>query len=521
MDRRAKVELFEQMRREFEFGIGSVQGVARKFGVHRRMVRQAVASAVPPERKGVTKPAPALDPVKPFIDAILKDDKTAPRKQRHTAHRIWVRLCKELPASPVAESTVRKYVRERKWELGISGKEVHIPQDYDWGVETQVDWYEAWVDLDGERTKLQIFEMRSMKSGGAFHIAYLHATQQAFFAAHEAAFAYFGGVFRVLRYDNLSSAVKKIYRGHTREEHEAFIKFRSHWLFEAEFCNAAQPQEKGGVEGEGGYFRRNHMVPVPVCATLEAFNQKLMADCVEDQSRRIGDRPAQVGEMMVQESEHLLPLAKEGFDLAQTNECIVDAKRCAKSHLAWYSTPLPVGSKVHIRALPSQIEIWHANKKVAVHARSYERGRQVFNIEHYFDVFDKKPGALPGSRPLAQCRAQGLWPVSFDLLWDRWKERLGKHESTRAVVDLLLLAPIYGWPALKEAAQKALDLGCSDENAVRYLLAQPPPSKPIAPLSPEALGELSTYDRPMPEMDIYDRLMAGETSFVTSLAGAV
>src|SRR5262249_21620264 len=122
---------------------------------------------------------------------------------------------------------------------------------------------EAWADLAGERTKLQVFSMRSMASGGAFHRAYPRATQQAFLEAHELAFAYFGGVFLRLRYDNLSAAVKKILRGSRREETARFIAFRSHWRYASEFCTPGEGHEKGGVEGEAGYFRRNHWVPVP------------------------------------------------------------------------------------------------------------------------------------------------------------------------------------------------------------------------------------------------------------------
>jgi transposase len=97
--------------------------------------------------------------------------------------------------------------------LGLLVREVCIPQSYGWGAEAQIDWYEAYADLAGECKKLQVFAMRSMASGASFHRAYLHATQQAFLEAHEMAFAYFGGVFRKLRYDNLTSAVKKILRG--------------------------------------------------------------------------------------------------------------------------------------------------------------------------------------------------------------------------------------------------------------------------------------------------------------------
>ena len=510
MDRRTKVELFEQLRREYEFGVGTISGVASKFGVHRRQVRQALESCVPPPPAVLVRPRPSLDPVKAYIEAILEADKTAPRKQRHTAHRIWVRLRQEMPEHPVAESTVRAHVRERKWALGLAGKETCIPQDYAWGEEAQVDWYEAYVLLGGERVKVQIFSMRSMKSGGAYHRAYLHATQQAFFEAHEHAFAYFGGVFHLLRYDNLASAVTRVLRGHTRDEHTRFIAFRSHWQFRAEFCGAAQPQEKGGVEGEVGAFRRNHLVPVPEAPDLEAFNRKLLADCIADQSRQIGDRTALVGALLVAERGSLLPLPTEGFDLAETHSGLVDAKGCVKTHRVWYSTPLRVGSRAQVRVLPSAIEVWYGGVCVALHERCYTRGAEVFNLEHYLDVLDRKPGALPGARPLTQWRAQGLWPESFDRLWAIWQERLGKHAATRAMVDLLLLVPAHGWAAVKVAVEKALALGCSDESAVQCLLTQANAALSPAKLSPEELGPLSRYDRPLPEMSGYDRLLNGE-----------
>ena len=142
-----------------------------------------------------------MDAVAAFIDQVLEEDRRAPRKQRHTARRIYRRILTEFPDAGVAESTVRNHVRARKRALGLVKRETFVPQSYALGHEAQVDWYEAWADLGGERTRLQVFAMRSMASGAAFHRAYLHATQQAFLEAHEHAFAYFGGVFRLLRYD--------------------------------------------------------------------------------------------------------------------------------------------------------------------------------------------------------------------------------------------------------------------------------------------------------------------------------
>ncbi len=125
-----------------------------------------------------------------------------------------MRLRREKPEAEVAESTVRQNVRARKAGMGLLGHEVFVPQSYQFGGEAQVDWYEGGAEFDGEARKTYVFCLRSRASGGAFHRAYPHANQQAFLEAHELAFAYFGGVFRVLRYDNLKSAVKKILRGH-------------------------------------------------------------------------------------------------------------------------------------------------------------------------------------------------------------------------------------------------------------------------------------------------------------------
>jgi len=138
--RKATVELFEEIRREYEFGTRTVAGVARKFGVHRRLVREALGSALPSAKVAAARAKPRLEPIAPFIDAILQADRQAPRKQRHTAHRIYVRIREEVPACPIAESTVRRYVRQQKEALGLLNRETFAPQHYPYGTEAQVDW---------------------------------------------------------------------------------------------------------------------------------------------------------------------------------------------------------------------------------------------------------------------------------------------------------------------------------------------------------------------------------------------
>ena len=87
-----------------------------------------------------TRTAPKLGVVAVFIDEVLEADRRAPRKQRHTARRLYHRILSEFPDAAVAESTVRNHVRERKRQMGLDRRETFVPQSYSWAQEAQVDW---------------------------------------------------------------------------------------------------------------------------------------------------------------------------------------------------------------------------------------------------------------------------------------------------------------------------------------------------------------------------------------------
>jgi hypothetical protein len=368
-----------------------------------------------------------------------------------------------------------------------------------------VDWYEAYADLAGERTKLQVFSMRSMASGAAFHCAFAHATQQAFLEAHELAFAYYNGVFHRLRYDNLGAAVKKVLRGQRREETSRFIAFRSHWRYASEFCTPGEGHEKGGVEGEVGYFRRNHWVPIPAAADLKELNGQLLTACRYDEGRRIAGREQNIGADMIVEREHLLPLAAEGMDLAQTGFPTVNGLGCVRVLTNAYSVPLKAGTQVHSKAYASTVELWHEGRCVARHERCYGRQQQILDLEHYLDVLYRKPGALAGSRPLEQQRRAGLWPESFDAIWQRLITRHGKQSGTKKMIGLLQLGKQHGQIRLRAAIETAAATGCTDTAAVEHLLQAETLRHVVC--EPMDIGALEKYRRPLPVMNEYDQLL--------------
>jgi transposase len=508
MDRRTRVELFEEIRRGYAAG-ETILGLAKKHGVHRRVVRQALASAIPPDKRKSVRDAPKLDPVKEHIDRMLEVDRQAPRKQRHTAHRIWTRLREEHSAHPIGEPTVRRYVRMRKQELGLSCREVFVPQSYDWGQEAQVDWFEALAKLGGEACKLQVFAMRSMGSGDAFHRAYAHATQQALLEAHEPAFHYFGGVFRTLRYDNMASLVKKILRGRQRIETDRIIAFRSHWGYQSEYCNPASGNEKGGVEGELGWYRRNCLVPVPEAADLAALNEQLLAACVANRSRTISGKSMTIGQASEHERTRLSPLSREGFPIHEIlYPLVVDGKGRVKVKTNWYSTPLWPGLRVTALVWPLSIEIQRDGECAARHSRCYGRGCQILDLEHYLDVLEKKPGAMAGSTPLEQWRRAGRWPECLDQIWRKLEHRHGKSTGTREMITLVRVGSVEGWGRLIAAVEEALRLGVSDAAAILHIFRMPDPEQ-RRQYAMTLAEELAQFERPMPVMDDYDLLLTG------------
>jgi transposase len=504
----SKVELFERIRRAWEVEGQSVRSLAREYGIHRRVVRQALQSAVPPERKRFQRQRPVLtQALCRVIEAWLTSDRHTPRKQRHTAHRIYQRLVQEHDFTG-SESSVRGYVSQRKRALGLK-HESYIPRDHQPGEEAEVDWYEAAVDFPSGRQTVQVFQMRACYSGREFHLAFPHQTQQAFLEAHVAAFAYFGGVFPVIRYDNLSAAVRRVLRGRKRVETERFVVLRSHYLFTPEFCQPGLQgaHEKGGVENGGGRFRRTHLVPVPQVADFAALNAVLHQACLADDQRHPSGRTQTITQAWAAEHDQLRPLPSMPLATAEVSMAVVDSKGRIRVRTNCYSVPIRLAHRrVEVRLQAQHLEVFHQGQCVATHGRLYTRHGEQLVLDHYLELLRTKPGALARSRPLRQARDQGQWPAEYDRLWLALKVAYGETEGTRQFVDVLLLLRVVDAEELRIAMGLALEYGCCDPGAVRMLVRQLTQSEsPVGPLTD--LGPLTRFERPVANLQRYDALL--------------
>jgi len=267
-------------------------------------------------------------------------------------------------------------------------------------------------------------------------------------------------------------------------------------------------RSKGGIEGEAGYFRRNHWVPMPKAHDLAELNAQLLAACHEDEQRVIAGHTQTVGLATIQEREHLLPMAEEGFELAEICFPRVDGLGCVRVRTNAYSVPVKPGKTVEVRLYPSYVEVRDEGRCLARHERCYGHQQQVLDLEHYLDVLERKPGALAGSKPLARWREKGLWPDSYDHLLDDLIGRHGKQSGTRQMIQVVGLAKQHGHQRLRTAVESALALGCSDAAAIRHLVTAPDLTHARTEII--EVGELSRFERPLPVIVHYDGLLSPE-----------
>ena len=492
-----KVDQKEQIRRAFFIEGKSIRQIAREQRHCRRTIWAAIQDASPSRyRLTRPRPRPVLGPFVRTIDEWLAGDQFSPPKQRHTARRIYHRLVEEKGYTG-GESTVRDYVHLHRGRP----RPVFIPLSYDPGEDAQADFGEAMVIMKGRPLTVQLFVGRLCFSKIPFLTASPNQQQEALFEGHEKAFDFFGGVPHTVWYDRMSQAVRKALPGHRPEEQEAFIAFRSHYLFESRFCNPREAHEKGLVENLVGYARRNYMVPIPEVESFRELNDLLRQRCLAEAGRRLRGETETIGKMWEQERPHLLTLPAYPFPCCRTVPVRPNRFSMVTFQTNRYSVPVDCDAKsLLLRAFVDRVEISDGVSVVAVHERCYEREKDILDVFHYLPLLKRRPGAFDHARPLK------MWarPAILDCYLARLRERLPHRAATMEFLRVMDLCVTHSLDEVAVAVERAMTVGSLGSDTVSYLLradqlaCQPVPTAVLvsAPSCPAVQPrDLSQYDR--------------------------
>ncbi len=383
----------KEMVRKAHFREGkSKSQIARDLDMNRRTVNKLLKMApdeVPQYHLKKEKIRPALGAYLGIIQHWLELDTQSPKKQRHTAQRIYERL-REEHGYTGSYSAVRDYLKQVK----KSPKEVFLPLAFAPGEMAQVDWADVTIELAGVPKVVKLFGLTLNYSGGIYFEAFERANQEAFFQGHANAFQFLGGVPLSITYDNLKSAVQTILKGNKREENEHFVAFRNAWLFESRFCNPARGNEKGRVENMIKFAERNLFTPVPQVNSLVELNVLLQERCRAYQSRTQARKTETVGERLRAELKHLLPLPQHPPQPCSLVPVKADKSALVQFDTNRYSVPCQYAYQpLWLKVFVDRIEVTTQQEVIATHTRLKGRYQDSIRFDHYRPALERKPGA--------------------------------------------------------------------------------------------------------------------------------
>src|SRR6187397_2554359 len=455
------VELYAQVRYAVQIEGLSRREAARRFGIDPRTVSKMLAFSVPPGyRRSRPAARPKLDPFTGIIDAILAADEARPKKQRHTAKRIFERLRDEHGYCG-GITIVKDYVLSHR----LRHREVFVPLRHDPG-HAQVDFGEALAEIAGVECKIHFFAMDLPHSDACFVRAYPAETTEAFCDGHNAAFAFFGKVPNSILYDNTTLAVARILGDGVRQRTRVFSELQSHYVFADRFGRPGKGNDKGKVEGLIGWTRRNLLVPVPRAVSLLALNEQWVEGC----RRRLGDRlrghDETIGERLVRDLEAFHSLPPTPYDACEKTTGRVSSQLLVRYRGSDYSVPTAYGhQEVVIRGYVHEVVISCGAEVIARHLRSYEREDFVFNPLHYLALIEQKINALDQAAPLASWQL----PEEFATLRRLLEARMGK-QGKREFVQVLRLMEVFRPGEVAAAVRDAIARGAIGFDAVKHLV---------------------------------------------------
>jgi transposase len=455
------VDVYARVRRAVLVEGKSRRAVAREFGLARKTVRKMLEYSLPPgyrRQKPIRRPK--LGPWLGVIDAILEQDKERPRKQRHTAKRIFERLRVEHSYSG-GYTIVKDYVRQAK----LGSQEMFVPLSHAPG-EAQADFGQAQVVIAGAEQTAHFMAFDLPHSDDCFVQAFPAETTEAFLEGHVRAFAYFGGVPRRILYDNTALAVARILGDGERQKTRAFSELQSHYLFAEKFGRPAKGNDKGKVENMVGYARRNFMVPIPRAASWEALNEQFVRDSMARRAQRLRGHTETIGERFERDRAVLLPLPAARFEACDKTTVRVSSISLVRYRTNDYSVPTEYGHRqVLVKAYVHRIVIVSGSEVIAEHQRSYEREATVYDPLHYLALLEHKSRALDQAAPLTGWEL----PECFAQLRRLLEARLRKH-AAREYIQVLRLLETFPLAEVTAAIEQALALNTLSFDAVRHLV---------------------------------------------------
>jgi transposase len=457
------MEQWSEIRRKVLVEGVSKRQIRREYRVGSETLKKMLEFPEPPGyRRGVPRGRPKLDAFVCVIDGILAADAdpSTPRKQRHTARRIFERLRDE-HGYQGSEVTVRRYVAE---QVRVSG-EVFVPLSQPPG-EAQFDFGEATVELAGVRVKAALAVMTLPYSDAFFVSAYPRECTETFQAGHVAAFAFFGGVPSKTAYDNTKLAVSRIVGPNERTLTREFLRLESHFLFTHWFCRVARGNEKGHVENLVGYGRRNFLVPVPAFASFAELNAHLHERCLADLDRRLRGKRQTKAELLADDRAAMLPLPENTFEPRRVEQRRANSLSLVRFDRNDYSVPTAYAHhELTVTGGIEQIMISSGTELVASHPRDWGKEQAAYDPRHYLALLERKPGAFDFARPLEH------WdlPVSFRLLRRRLEADLDAA-GTREFIKVLRLMEHASLGELAGAVDAALTIGSTSADAVALIL---------------------------------------------------
>jgi len=493
------MDQWAEIRRRVLTGEISKRRACREYDVHWQTLAKILGHDEPPGfRQRVPRAKPRLGPFLPVIHAILDADRQAPKKQRHTAQRIFDRLREEHGYTGCA-SIVRAAVREWKQTRA----EVFVPLTQPPG-EAQADFGHAEVVVAGERVTAAVFVLTLPYSDAFFCCAFPKECTETFQEGHVRAFRYFGGVPTRISYDNSKIAVAAIVGQRGRTPTKEFLRLASHFLFAHHFCRVRRPNEKGHVEAMVGFARRNFLVPVPAADSWEDLNRVLEDRCRADLARHLRGQPAPKQQLLDQEQPSLRPLPASAFEVRRVELAHANSLALVRFDGNDYSVPTACAHQpITVVGGLDEVRLVCRDRLVARHRRHWGKEQVTFDPVHYLALLERKPGAFDYARPLAE------WdlPEAFAVLRRRFEAAWGSG-GIRHYIQVLRLLEQASLDELAAAVSQTLAIGATTADAVRVLLEHRREA-PVPLFRLDGRPHLAGVSVPRPDLSVYHALRAG------------